>query len=152
MSRPHTGIDYAASAGTPVRAVGDGVVGRAGNGGGYGNLVEIRHTRGYSSRYAHLRGFARGIRAGVRVKQGDIIGYVGSTGLATGPHLHYEFHHNGRAVDPNVVRDITGDPIPRSYKAQFLERVQQHVASLEARSPAVLLADLAGRGKTPSSD
>ncbi|HUE95418.1 MAG TPA: peptidoglycan DD-metalloendopeptidase family protein [Longimicrobiaceae bacterium] len=152
VSRPHNGIDYAANAGTPVRAVGDGVIARAGDGGGYGNLVEIRHTRGYSSRYAHLRGFAKDIRPGVRVKQGDVIGYVGATGLATGPHLHYEFHHNARPVDPNSVRDITGDPVPRSFKAQFLERVHVYVASLDGMSPGVLLADLAGGRESPAGE
>lgn len=152
VNRPHNGIDYAASSGTPVFAVGDGVVRRANGGGGYGNVVELSHTRGYSTRYAHLRSFASGIRAGVRVKQGDVIGYVGSTGLATGPHLHYEFHSNGRAINPNAIRDITGDPVPRSYRAQFVEKVQQHIASLDRQSPKILLADGATRPATRSGD
>ncbi len=138
VSRAHNGIDYAASAGTPVRAVGDGTVRRASSGGDFGNLVEIAHARGYASRYAHLRGFASGIRPGVRVKQGDIIGYVGSTGLATGPHLHFEFHQNGRAIDPNAVREITGEPVPGSYRSQFLEVVRTYIASLDVTSPRVL--------------
>jgi murein DD-endopeptidase MepM/ murein hydrolase activator NlpD len=142
-NRPHNGIDYAAPSGTPVYAVGDGVVRRAGNGGGYGNVVDISHTRGYSTRYAHLRGFATGIRAGVRVKQGDVIGYVGMTGLATGPHLHYEFHSNGRPVDPNTVRDITGDPVPRSYRSQFLSMVEERINALDRSSPRVLYAERA---------
>ena len=152
VNRPHNGIDYAANSGTPVRAVGDGTIARAGNGGSYGNLVEIRHTRGYASRYAHLRGFAKGIRPGVRVKQGDVIGYVGATGLATAPHLHYEFHQNGRAVDPNSVRDITGDPVPRSYRSQFLAIVQDYVRSLDGDSPSVLLADRSAGRPAPVSD
>lgn len=138
VNRPHHGIDYAANSGTPVRAVGDGLVRRAGNGGGYGNLIEIRHARGYSSRYAHLRAFAEGIRSGVRVKQGDIIGYVGMTGLATGPHLHYEFHSGGRPVDPNSIRDLAGDPVPRAYREQFFAKVNEYVASLDLESGAVL--------------
>ena len=151
VNRAHNGIDYAANAGTPVRAVGDGVVQRAGNGGGYGNVVEIRHTRGYASRYAHLRGFAKGVRPGVRVKQGDVIGYVGATGLATAPHLHYEFHKDGRPVDPTSVRDIVGDPIPRSYRAQFLAHVQDYIKSLDSGSGDVLLARRSGAG-LPTSD
>jgi murein DD-endopeptidase MepM/ murein hydrolase activator NlpD len=139
-SRPHHGIDYAANSGTPVRAVGDGVVRRANWGGGYGNLIEIRHQRGYSTRYAHLRGFARGIRAGVRVKQGDVIGYVGSTGLSTGPHLHYEFHENGRPVNPNNMRFVSGDPVPQGEVQAFRSTMREQVAALDRYSGAVLLA------------
>lgn len=138
VTRAHNGIDYAAAAGTPVRAVGDGTIRRTSSGGDFGNLVEITHARGYTSKYAHLRGFASGIRAGVRVKQGDIIGYVGSTGLATGPHLHFEFHQNGRAIDPNSVREITGEPVPGSYRSQFLDVVRSYIASLDLTSPRVL--------------
>lgn len=152
VNRPHNGIDYAANAGTPVRAVGDGVIRRAGNGGGYGNLIEIRHARGYSSRYAHLRAFAEGITPGVRVKQGDVIGYVGATGLATAPHLHYEFHSNGRAVDPNSIRDLAGDPVPESYKMQFFRKVQDYVATLDLKSPKVLLADIGRAAAELASD
>jgi murein DD-endopeptidase MepM/ murein hydrolase activator NlpD len=151
-NRPHNGIDYAAASGTPIYAVGDGVVRRAANGGGYGNVVDISHTRGYSTRYAHLRNFAPGIRAGVRVKQGDVIGYVGMTGLATGPHLHYEFHSNGRAVDPNTVRDITGDPVPRSYRSQFMSLVEERIAALDRDSPRVLYAERAQTRATTGED
>lgn len=152
IRRPHNGIDYAANSGTPIQAVGDGVVRRANGGGDYGNVVEISHTRGYSTRYAHLRSFATGIRPGVRVKQGDVIGYVGQTGLATAPHLHYEFHSDGRAVDPNTIRDITGDPVPRSYLDQFLEVMQHHVASLDRASTGILLADGIGRSESRAGD
>jgi murein DD-endopeptidase MepM/ murein hydrolase activator NlpD len=100
ITRRHEGTDYAAAPGTPVMAAGDGVVVRAGWAGGYGNLIELRHRNGITTRYGHLRGFARGIHGGSRVEQGQTIGYVGSTGLATGPHLHYEVHVNGRPVDP----------------------------------------------------
>jgi len=131
VSRPHNGIDYAAAPGTPVRAVGDGVVTRAGWGGGYGNVVDIRHSQGYSSRYAHLRGFASGLRSGTRVRQGDLIGYVGSTGLATGPHLHYEFHRNGRPIDPTSIRSLTGDPVPNRYRNVFQNGVGVQLSFLE---------------------
>ncbi len=149
VNRAHNGIDYAASAGTPVRAVGDGTVRRANYSGDFGNIVEINHARGYASRYAHLRGFASGIKAGTRVKQGDIIGYVGSTGLATGPHLHFEFHQNGRAIDPNSVREITGEPVPGSYRSQFVDVVRNYIASLDLMSPNVLAK--AGPEATPSA-
>jgi murein DD-endopeptidase MepM/ murein hydrolase activator NlpD len=134
INRPHHGIDYAAATGTPVRAVGDGVIARAGWGNGYGNVVDIRHQRGYSSRYAHLNGFARGLRAGSRVRQGDIIGYVGATGMATGPHLHYEFHENGRPVNPTSVRYITGEPVPRRHREAFRAAVRIQVAAMERLS------------------
>lgn len=130
-SRPHWGIDYAASSGTPVRAVGDGVIRKAGWGGGYGNVVELSHKRGYASRYAHLRAFARGIRAGTRVKQGDLIGYVGSTGLSTAPHLHYEFHANGRPVNPNSIKFLSGDPVPSRYRSAFAAMVRRQVAAMD---------------------
>ena len=129
--RPHNGIDYAAASGTPIRAVGDGTITRAGWGGGYGNIVEIRHQRGYSSRYAHMRGFATGIRPGVRVKQGDLIGYVGSTGMSTGPHLHYEFHVNGRPVNPTSVRHLTGEPVPGGARSRFRSLRDQRIAAMD---------------------
>lgn len=117
--RRHTGMDYAAAPGTPIMAAGDGSVLKAGWSGGYGNLVEIRHRNGIVTRYAHLRGFGQGIRGGARVSQGDVIGYVGSTGLATGPHLHYEFLVNGRQQDPRALRGADGPPIPESARPAF---------------------------------
>jgi murein DD-endopeptidase MepM/ murein hydrolase activator NlpD len=104
-------------------AAGDGVVLRAGWAGGYGNLIELRHRNGISTRYGHLRGFARGIRSGARVSQGQIIGYVGSTGLASGPHLHYEFRVNGVAKDSRRVALGNGAPVPDAEREAFeLER------------------------------
>jgi murein DD-endopeptidase MepM/ murein hydrolase activator NlpD len=123
ITRRHQGTDYAASPGTPVMAAGDGVVLRAGRAGGYGNLIELRHRNGISTRYGHLRGFARGIRSGARVSQGQIIGYVGSTGLASGPHLHYEFRVNGVAKDSRRVALGNGAPVPDAEREAFeLER------------------------------
>ena len=112
ITRRHQGTDYAANPGTPVMAAGDGVVLRAGRAGGYGNLIELRHRNGITTRYGHLRGFARGIRGGARVTQGQTIGYVGSTGLASGPHLHYEFRVNGVAKDSRRVELGNGAPSP----------------------------------------
>ncbi|MGH7668738.1 MAG: M23 family metallopeptidase [Gemmatimonadaceae bacterium] len=118
--RDHKGIDYAANSGTPVRAIGAGVVVRAGVASGYGNLIEIRHANGFSSRYGHLRGFASGIHAGAHVDIGQTIGYVGMTGLATGPHLHFEFLVHGVQRNPRVaLRNVGGDPIPKSLVASF---------------------------------
>ena len=99
--RPHTGIDYAAPSGTPVRALGDGVITRASwDSKGGGNYVRIRHNNAYETGYMHLRGYGKGIKAGVRVVQGQIIGYVGSTGASTGPHLDFRIWKNGRPIDP----------------------------------------------------
>jgi murein DD-endopeptidase MepM/ murein hydrolase activator NlpD len=103
--REHRGIDYAAHNGTPVRTVGDGVVIFAGWRGSYGNLVEVAHAGGMVTRYAHLRGYARGTRPGTRVRVGQTIGFVGSTGLSTGPHLHFEMLINGRYADPRHALD-----------------------------------------------
>ena len=102
-----------------TRAAGDGVVLRAGPSGGYGNLIELRHRNGITTRYGHLRGFARGIRAGARVGQGQTIGYVGSTGLASGPHLHYEFRVNGVAKDARRVALGNGAPIRDAIRDDF---------------------------------
>lgn len=132
--RGHHGIDYAAATGTPVRAAGDGTVSQAGRAGGYGNLVEIRHRNGITTRYAHLNGFAAGIRTGTRVSQGTVIGFVGSTGLSTAPHLHYEFRVNGTPRDPRRVDLGNGEPIARPLRADF-ERERDRLGAM-LRPPA----------------
>jgi murein DD-endopeptidase MepM/ murein hydrolase activator NlpD len=101
--RAHRGVDYAAPSGTPVKATGDGTVVSIGRNGGYGNTIVLRHAGVYQTVYAHLLGYARGLKRGVHVEQGEVIGYVGKTGLATGPHLHYEFRVNGVHKDPLTV-------------------------------------------------
>jgi murein DD-endopeptidase MepM/ murein hydrolase activator NlpD len=108
--RQHQGMDYAANSGTPVRSIGDGVVVFTGRKGGYGNTVEVRHPNGYVTRYGHLRGFAEGIRSGARVNIEQTIGYVGMTGLATGPHLHFEVLIGGVQKDPRRVLQATAGP------------------------------------------
>ena len=118
-ARRHEGTDYAADPGTPVMSAGDGTVVSTGWSGGYGNMVVVRHRSGITTRYGHLRGFAAGVRAGASVSQGEVIGYVGSTGLATGPHLHYEFRVNGAARDPSRVDLGNGEPIAPSLKPAF---------------------------------
>ncbi|NJD18606.1 MAG: M23 family metallopeptidase [Gemmatimonadetes bacterium] len=117
--RAHRGIDYAAASGTPVMATADGVVAQRGARGDLGNAVEIRHPNGFITRYGHLRGFKAGVSVGTRVRQGDIIGYVGMTGLATGPHLHYEMIRSGRQIDPLSVDLPAGDPVPDQAKARW---------------------------------
>lgn len=117
--RAHRGVDYSAPAGTRVRATADGVVETASYAGGYGNLVVIRHGNGYSTAYGHLSGFGTGIRRGARITQGETIGYVGATGLATGPHLHYEFRVDGVQVDPGKTRVAEAAPLVGEARRVF---------------------------------
>lgn len=120
IRRPHHGVDYAAPAGTPVLSVGDGVVTDVGyQRGGGGNYVKIKHNSVYSTTYMHLSGFGKGIRAGVYVRQGDVIGYVGSTGLSTGPHLDFRFYRNGSPVNPLRVEAPPVEPIAQENRAPF---------------------------------
>jgi murein DD-endopeptidase MepM/ murein hydrolase activator NlpD len=136
--RRHEGTDYAARPGTPVMAAGDGVVLRAGWVGGYGNFIELRHLNGITTRYGHLRGLARRIRRGARVEQGQIIGYVGATGLASGPHLHYEFRINGVAKDSRRVKIGGGAPVPKADRLAFEQERDRLLAML--RQPTGLAA------------
>ncbi|MCP4984456.1 MAG: peptidoglycan DD-metalloendopeptidase family protein [Gammaproteobacteria bacterium] len=128
--RSHKGVDYAAKRGTPVRASGDGKVIFAGKKGGYGRLVVIRHGGRYTTAYGHLNGYARGVRSGKKVKQGQIIGYVGSSGLATGPHLHYEFRVNGVHRNPLTVKLPEAKPVHSAYLAHFKENTQVYLSML----------------------
>lgn len=128
--RAHKGVDYAAKTGTPVRSTGDGVVTFAGRKGGYGKVVFIRHYKIYQTVYGHLNGYAKGIRKGARVAQGQTIGYVGSTGLATGPHLHYEFRVRGKHKDP-LSEEV---PVQRPpLEGEDLKRFKAHAEPLLAR-------------------
>lgn len=139
--RDHKGVDYAANSGTPVRTVGDGTVVHAGWRGGYGNTVEVRHPNGFVTRYAHLRGFARGVSRGARVAIGSTIGYVGSTGLATGPHLHFEVMVGGVQRDPRVALvQKAGEPIPAAQREAFQRERQRLIAVLGAPDGRVRLA------------
>jgi murein DD-endopeptidase MepM/ murein hydrolase activator NlpD len=149
--RRHEGIDYAASAGTPVRAIGGGVVIKAGWGNGYGNMIELRHPNGFVSRYAHMQGFAKGIRPGTRVDASQTIGRVGSTGLATGPHLHFEVLVNGAQRDPRVaLGNSRSQPIPEAERRLFADARLAALALL--RSPALLaVADMASAKHDPAS-
>ena len=118
--RAHRGVDYAAPTGTPVKAAGDGRIVDIGRNGGYGKIIKIQHGQKYATLYAHLNGYARGLKKGDSVKQGQTIGYVGQTGLATGPHLHYEFLVNGVHRDPLKVDLPTADPIADNERTEFL--------------------------------
>ncbi len=117
--KAHKGIDFAAPTGTPIRAAGDGVVDFAGTQNGYGNVVVLKHWNNYSTAYAHMSRFASGLRKGQKVSQGDLIGYVGSTGWSTGAHLHYEFRVGGQSLDPNKLNVIAQAPMTAAEKARF---------------------------------
>lgn len=122
--RQHQGMDYAANSGTPVRTIGDGTVTFVGRKGGYGNTVEVRHPNGYVTRYGHLRGFAEGIRSGARVNIEQTIGYVGMTGLATGPHLHFEVLVGGVQKDPRRVLQATAGPPLTGEDLKLFEQIR----------------------------
>jgi murein DD-endopeptidase MepM/ murein hydrolase activator NlpD len=134
--RAHTGVDFAAPQGTRVLATADGHVVAVGPRGGYGNAVEIRHGTGITTLYAHLSKFAAGIRAGARVRQGDPIGYVGMTGYATGPHLHYEFKMAGIHQDPLRVALPKAEPVPARLRSRFLQVANDARATIDLVSTA----------------
>ena len=132
--KPHTAVDYAAPSGTPVLALGDGVVLSAGWGsGGAGNMVKIRHNSVYTTGYLHLRGFASGIKAGTRVKQGQVIGYVGMTGTATGPHLDFRVWKNGTPVDPLKLESPSAEPINPANMGALDSLFHMYKAKMESR-------------------
>jgi len=135
--RNHEGIDYSASAGTPVRATADGMVTKAGWDGGYGNLIELRHVNGIRTRYGHLSRIAAEVRVGARVRQEQTIGFVGTTGLSTGPHLHYEFLVNGRATNPQRRDAGTGEAVSKVYRARFDATRSSLLALLQPPAPVV---------------
>jgi len=132
IRRPHHGIDYAAPTGTPVYTVGDGKVIKKGyQKRGGGNYVKVKHNGTYSTTYMHLKGFAKGIVVGKQLKQGDLVGYVGSTGLATGPHLDFRFYRNGKAINPLKVESPPSKPIDSSYQIKFDSVVNQFKGMLD---------------------
>ena len=129
-SRMHRGVDFGAPTGTAIYAAGDGVVSRAGRVSGYGNYVEIEHNAQYATAYGHLSAFAHGLREGERVRQGEVIGYVGMSGMATGPHLHYEVHYQGAQIDPLSVRmpattRLAGDDL-KAFEAEH-DRIERQL-------------------------
>ena len=129
--KAHKGTDYAARTGTAVKVTGDGVIKEAKFSNSYGNYIDVMHYNKYLTRYAHLNGFAEGIKKGIKVEQGQTIGYVGSTGLATGPHLHYEFHINGQHTDPVKVEPPNAQSINSYNKKYFDKLVQERIEIIE---------------------
>ncbi len=147
--RPHLGIDYAAPSGTPVQAVADGTVRYAGKKGGFGNYVEIRHANSYTTTYGHLKGFAKGIKSGAKVKQGQTIGYVGSTGLSTGPHLDFRIKEKNKFIDflkmknrNSAVRDV-----PKNQRKEFEELKVLYLKELDAAKQAAFAKPAASEEK-----
>jgi len=137
-TRMHRGVDFSAPSGTPVMAAGDGVVEFAGTNGGYGRYLRIRHNASFKSAYAHLKGFSKDVRVGSRVKQGQIVAYVGSTGMSTGPHLHYEIHQGDKQINPLSLklpagRQLSGDALRtfQTQRAQLEERFATLVRPLQ---------------------
>ncbi len=128
--RAHKGVDFAAPIGTPIKATADGVIAFAGKENGYGNVIKMEHQGRYSTVYGHLSRFASGLRNGQRVKQGSIIGYVGMTGLASGPHLHYEFKIDGQQRNPMSVALPSAQPVSAAYKTAFQSVAIDFVARL----------------------
>lgn len=130
IRRPHFGVDYAAPKGTPVMTIGDGTVLERSYQGGAGNIVKIKHNAVYTTHYMHLAGFARGIAPGVRVRQGEVIGYVGTTGLSTGPHLDFRVYKNGTPIDPLKLDAPPGEPVKPELKEDYLARKDSLTALL----------------------
>ena len=131
--RPHLGIDYAAPTGTPVVALGNGRVVSRGWKGGYGRTVQIKHNKTFLTQYAHLSKY--GVKSGVRVKQGQVIGYVGSSGVSTGPHLDFRVMENGRWINPVRLKGGQSEPLPEQYRESFADDVLNMNEVLEKLSP-----------------
>ena len=138
VTRPHQGIDYAAPTGTPVWSVGEGTVIYRGWGGGFGNLIKVRHANGYVSYYAHLSRFAAGLEKGAKVGQKEVIGYVGSSGLSTGPHVCFRIAKNGRYVNPLTLKSPAGKPIPKSKWMDFAVVRDTLLSDLDVRRLAAV--------------
>ena len=142
--RPHHGLDYSAPTGTPVSSIGDGVVTFRGWSDGYGNLVEIRHKNNFRTRYGHLSAFAKGLTNGKHVKMGEIVGYVGSTGLSTGPHLHFELHKDGVPINPTTVKLPRAPSVKKEYMTAF---ARERDSLLKVITEAFAAPAVAARGK-----
>jgi murein DD-endopeptidase MepM/ murein hydrolase activator NlpD len=140
--RPHRGVDYAAATGTPIKAAGDGKVIFRGTKGGYGRTVVLQHGGKYTTLYAHMSKYRKGVTSGSRVKQGQTIGYVGKSGLATGPHLHYEFRVNGSHRNPLTVKFPDAAPIAAKYKDLFTQTSKQMLAQLDLFKRVQVAANL----------
>ncbi len=132
IRRPHHGVDYAAPTGTPVHAIGEGTIVEVRYSGGGGRTVKIKHNGVYTTSYMHLSKYGKGIKPGLHVNQGDIIGYVGSSGLATGPHLDFRFYKNGQAVDPLTVKSPPAEPVDTANLSDYLTVVYLYKNKLDS--------------------
>ena len=130
--RPHTGVDYAAPSGTPVVALGDGVVIHRGWAGGGGNTIKIKHPGNYVTSYMHLKGYAKGIVKGSRVSRGQLIGYVGSTGVSTGPHLDFRVYKNGKAIDPLKMESPSVEPVSKEKMPEFRAQMERYAFQMDS--------------------
>tara|TARA_B110000116_G_C16492640_1_gene427615 strand:- start:248 stop:688 length:441 start_codon:yes stop_codon:yes gene_type:complete len=131
-NKMHRGTDFAAASGTPIMASGDGIITRAKWCGGGGNCIKIKHNSTYETIYAHMKNFSRGIQVGLKVKQGQIIGYVGSTGKSTGPHLHYEVLKNGKKINSQTLKLPSGKKISGKERVLFeIEKIKLDVLKSE---------------------
>jgi murein DD-endopeptidase MepM/ murein hydrolase activator NlpD len=143
--KQHKGVDFAAAIGTPIKASGDGVIDFVGRQGGYGNMVVIKHWSNYSTAYGHMSGFANGLRKGSKVSQGDVIGYVGTTGWSTGPHLHYEFRVNNEARDPLSVDVPNAQPLAGAELQRFHNVAADMSHRFALLNPEIKTVNLASR-------
>jgi murein DD-endopeptidase MepM/ murein hydrolase activator NlpD len=135
--RAHTGVDFAAPRGTPVTATADGIVKEMGWNGGYGNCVIIAHKNHFTTLYGHFSRYADGLKAGKEVKQGELVGYVGATGLATGPHLHYTMYINGKPIDPLRLRPASAEPLAKESLTRYVAH-REEMLQLLGRIPPLL--------------
>lgn len=142
--RPHKGVDLAAPIGTPIRTVGDGVISQIGRQGGYGNMIKITHSNMYASVYGHMLRFQKGLSRGTHVKRGQIIGYVGQSGLADGPHCHYEFHVNHQPKNPTTIALPHAEPIARKNIVAFQATAHRLLASLKLFESGNMIAARTG--------
>ena len=143
--RAHKGIDFAAPSGTPIKAAGSGRVVSRGRNGGYGNAVVLAHSNGVTTLYGHMSRFAKGLVVGDRVQQGEVIGFVGMTGLASGPHVHYEYRVNGVHKNPAKVTIAKADPIPASLMADFQAKTAPLLARLDTPAAETIRVAHSGR-------
>ncbi len=142
--RPHLGIDYAAAKGTPIVSIGDGVVVQKGWNGGFGHYVAVKHNATYTTTYGHLSKYGKGIRKGTRVSQGDVIGYVGSTGLSTGPHLDFRMKKGGKYVNPLKIAVPSADPVPKTERRDFYQTSNFYLAALRVLPDGADLSNQSG--------
>lgn len=138
--RAHKGVDYAAPTGTPIKASGHGKIAFIGRKGGYGNCIILQHGQQYTTLYGHMSRFAKSLKQGDRISQGQVIGYVGMTGLASGPHLHYEFRINGAHVDPLAIKLPVSEPLPQAYRQQFLVQADTLIRQMKYQTETDIAA------------